>query len=98
MYYFNQIPSDPVVLDSISSERNNAYYKLGIVYDICLDESHTIAKQSKAGSAYIGAIRFRDKSSTSSDASKLAIAHPSDKNFINMIKNILSCLLIKSLL
>jgi len=32
-YYFKQIPSDPVVLDSISNERNNAYYNLGIIYD-----------------------------------------------------------------
>jgi hypothetical protein len=67
---------------------NTLTKKTGIVYDICLDESSEIAKQSKAGSAYIGAIRFRDKSSTSSDASKLAIAHPSDKNFINIpLKN-----------
>lgn len=67
---------------------NTLTKKTGIVYDICLDESSEIAKQRKAGSAYIGAIRFRDKSSTSTDASKLAIAHPSDKNFINIpLKN-----------
>ena len=67
---------------------NTLTKQTGIVYDICLDESSEIAKQRKAGSAYIGAIRFRDKSSTSTDASKLAIAHPSDKNFINIpLKN-----------
>ena len=32
-YYFEQIPSDPAVLDSISVERNGAYYKLGIIYE-----------------------------------------------------------------
>jgi hypothetical protein len=62
--------------------------KLGIVYDICLDESHTISKQSKAGSAYVGSIKFRDPSNLSADVSNLPIAHPFDKNFINIpLKN-----------
>lgn len=33
MYYLNQIPSNPIVIDSISLARNNAYYKLGIIYE-----------------------------------------------------------------
>lgn len=31
-YYLDQIPTDPVQIDSISVERNNAYYKLGSIY------------------------------------------------------------------
>lgn len=31
-YYLEKIPSNPVVIDSISEERNDAYYKLGIIY------------------------------------------------------------------
>ena len=32
-YYFEMVPSDPQVIDSISAERNGAYYKLGIIYE-----------------------------------------------------------------
>ncbi len=31
-YYMERIPKDPVVLDSIRSERNDAYYQLGLTY------------------------------------------------------------------
>ena len=31
-YYISKIPSDPKVIDSISSERNFAYYQLGSIY------------------------------------------------------------------
>lgn len=31
-FYISQIPSDPIVLDSISKERNFAYYQLGSIY------------------------------------------------------------------
>jgi hypothetical protein len=61
---------------------------IGVVYDICLDDSHEIAKQSKAGSSFIGSIRFRNPNNLSTDASQLSIAHPADKNFINIpLKN-----------
>jgi len=32
-YYFESVPSDPEVIDSISVERNSVYYKLGIIYE-----------------------------------------------------------------
>jgi len=31
-YYIGKIPTDEAVLDSISTQRNNAYYKLGLIY------------------------------------------------------------------
>jgi hypothetical protein len=60
----------------------------GVVYDICLDDSHEIAKQTKGGGAFIGSIRFRNPNNLSADSSQLSIAHPADKNFINIpLKN-----------
>jgi hypothetical protein len=60
----------------------------GVVYDICLDDSHEIAKQTNGGSAFIGSIRFRNPNNLSADSSQLSIAHPADKNFINIpLKN-----------
>ncbi len=32
-YYFKTVPSDPVKIDSIAVERNEAYYKLGLIYE-----------------------------------------------------------------
>lgn len=31
-FYVNQIPKDPLVIDSLTKERNFAYYKLGLIY------------------------------------------------------------------
>lgn len=31
-FYISQLPTDPMVLDSLSTERNFAYYQLGIIY------------------------------------------------------------------
>lgn len=31
-FYTSQIPTEPVVLDSIAKDRNNAYYQLGLIY------------------------------------------------------------------
>ncbi len=31
-YYLSRIPTEKVTLDSITSQRNNAYYKLGLIY------------------------------------------------------------------
>ena len=31
-YYRNQIPSDPKIIDSITKQRNYAYYQLGLIY------------------------------------------------------------------
>jgi len=31
-YYLSKIPTDSKVIDSISNQRNNAYYKLGLIY------------------------------------------------------------------
>ncbi|MBU2526522.1 MAG: hypothetical protein KKC03_07975 [Bacteroidetes bacterium] len=31
-YYLNRIPKDPAVIDSLSRQRNDAYYQLGLIY------------------------------------------------------------------
>jgi hypothetical protein len=79
------------ILHSNASAKNNINLipkNTGVVYDICLDDSHEIAKQTKGGSAFIGSIRFRNPNNLSADSSQLSIAHPADKNFINIpLKN-----------
>jgi len=37
-YYLEKIPTDQIIIDSISKERNQAYYKLGIIYQAQFNE------------------------------------------------------------
>lgn len=63
----------------ISEKRNR---KVGIVYDVILDENNELIKGSGIEAALIGAVTFRtvDDENISED-DKLPIAYPIDKNF-----------------
>lgn len=39
LFYLNQIPTEPAVLDSISYQRNGAYYNLGVIYEAQFKET-----------------------------------------------------------
>ena len=58
--------------------------KTGWVYDVILDETHEYAKSKGYGSAVIGSILFRTTDMLDIPSSQLPLAHPSDKNFINI--------------
>jgi len=58
--------------------------KTGYVYDVILDETHEYAKSKGYGSAVIGSILFRTTDMLDIPSAQLPLAHPSDKNFINI--------------
>jgi hypothetical protein len=58
--------------------------KTGWVYDVILDETHEYAKSKGYGSAVIGSILFRTTDMMDIPSAQLPLAHPSDKNFINI--------------
>jgi hypothetical protein len=58
--------------------------KTGWVYDVILDETHEYAKSKGYGSAVIGSILFRTTDMLDIPSAQLPLAHPSDKNFINI--------------
>ena len=63
----------------ISEKRNR---KVGIVYDVILDETNELIKDTNIESALIGAVSFRTVDDiTIDDETNLPIAYPIDKNF-----------------
>ncbi len=62
--------------------------KLGIVYNVILDENDSSVKDLTVPSAYIGSIQFRMMDDIVTDSSELPIAYPIDKSFKSLpIKN-----------
>lgn len=67
---------------SNNSGRKTFNRKLGVVYDVILDESHELIKDSGFQSRFIGAIQFRTSGDeTISDAKSLPLAYPMEMGF-----------------
>jgi hypothetical protein len=62
--------------------------KIGVVYDVILDESHPYALKKRGGSLYIGSILYRSVDNLISSEGELPIAFPFDKSFKTLpVKN-----------
>jgi hypothetical protein len=62
--------------------------KIGVVYDIILDDTHPYSTNNEIGSLFVGSIFFRTLDSIVESEQELPIAHPIDKNFKSLpIKN-----------
>jgi hypothetical protein len=55
--------------------------KIGIVYDVILDENHPYAKTTEYGSLVTGCILYRTKDNVITSTDKLPMAWPLDKNY-----------------
>lgn len=72
----------------IRNESNTKSKKIGVVYDVILDETHPYAVNNEIGSLLIGSILFRTIDNLISAEDQLPIAHPIDKNFKSIpVKN-----------
>lgn len=62
--------------------------KIGVVYDIILDDTHPYSTNNEIGSLFVGSIFFRTLDSIIESEQELPIAHPIDKNFKSLpVKN-----------
>jgi hypothetical protein len=62
--------------------------KIGIVYDVILDENHPYAISTEYGSLVTGCILYRTKDNVITSTDKLPIAWPLDKNYKSLpVKN-----------
>lgn len=62
--------------------------KIGVVYDVILDNTHPYSVNNEIGSLFIGSIFFRTTDSVIESEQELPIAHPIDKNFKSLpVKN-----------
>jgi hypothetical protein len=62
--------------------------KIGIVYDVILDENHPYATSTEYGSLVTGCILYRTKDNVITSTDKLPIAWPLDKNYKSLpVKN-----------
>jgi hypothetical protein len=72
----------------IKNQSNTKSKKIGVVYDVILDETHPYAVNNEIGSLFIGSILFRTIDNLISTEDELPIAHPIDKNFKSIpVKN-----------
>jgi len=76
-------------LGNLSSQSNlTLQKKVGVVYDVILDNSHPFAVKKRVGSLYTGCILYRTPDNLISPESELPIAWPLDKNFKSLpVKN-----------
>jgi hypothetical protein len=62
--------------------------KVGVVYDVILDDTHPYSINNEIGSLFVGSIFFRTIDNLISSEDELPIAHPIDKNFKSLpVKN-----------
>lgn len=62
--------------------------KVGVVYDVILDDTHPYSVNNEVGSLFVGSILFRTVDNLITSEDELPIAHPIDKNFKNIpVKN-----------
>jgi len=62
--------------------------KVGVVYDVILDDNHPYSKNKEVGSLFIGCIFFRTIDNIVTSEEDLPIAYPFDKNFNTLpVKN-----------
>jgi hypothetical protein len=75
--------------NSLSTQTNLiSQKKIGVVYDIILDNSHPFAVKKRVGSLYTGCVLYRTMDNLISSEGELPIAWPIDKNFKSLpVKN-----------
>jgi hypothetical protein len=71
-----------------SQDSRLAQKKIGIIYDVILDNTHPYSVNKKAGSLYIGCVLYRTLDNVVQNTDNLPLAWPEDKNFKTLpVKN-----------